>query len=137
MLWVKTMHILFVIAWVAGLFYLPRILVHFVEAEAAGEDSRRLIIMAEKLFRFSIVMAMIAIATGLGLWLYYGIAGDWLNAKLLFVALLIGYQLQTYSYITDMKLSQLEGTSLIFRIFNESALLLVLPILIFAVIKPF
>ena len=137
MLWVKTMHILFVIAWVAGLFYLPRILVHFVEAEAAGEDSRRLIIMAEKLFRFSIVMAIIAITTGLGLWLYYGIAGDWLNAKLLFVALLIGYQLQTYSYITDMKLSQLEGTSLFFRIFNEGALLLVLPILIFAVIKPF
>ena len=137
MLWVKTMHILFVIAWVAGLFYLPRILVHFVEAEAAGEDSRRLIVMAEKLFRFSIVMAMIAIATGLGLWLHYGISGDWLNAKLLFVALLIGYQLQTYSYITDMKLSQLEGTSLFFRIFNEGALLLVLPILIFAVIKPF
>ena len=137
MLWVKTMHILFVIAWVAGLFYLPRILVHFVEAEAAGEDSRRLIIMAEKLFRFSIVMAMIAIATGLGLWLHYGIAGDWLNAKLPFVALLIGYQLQTYSYITDMKLSQLEGTSLFFRIFNEGALLLVLPILILAVIKPF
>ena len=106
MLWLKTMHILFVIAWVAGLFYLPRILVHFVEAEAAGEESRRLIIMAEKLFRFSMVMAMIAIATGLGLWLYYGIAGLWLNAKLLFVALLIGYQLQTYSYITDMKLSQ-------------------------------
>jgi len=137
MLWVKTMHILFVIAWVAGLFYLPRILVHFVEAEAAGEDSRRLIIMAEKLFGFSIVMAIIAITTGLGLWLYYGIAGHWLNAKLLFVALLIGYQLQTYSYITDMKLSQLEGTSLFFRIFNEGALLLVLPILIFAVIKPF
>ena len=131
------MHILFVIAWVAGLFYLPRILVHFVEAEAAGEDYRRLIIMAEKLFWFSIVMAMIAIATGLGLWLHYGIAGDWLNAKLPFVALLIGYQLQTYSYITDMKLSQLEGTSLFFRIFNEGALLLVLPILIFAVIKPF
>ena len=137
MLWVKTMHILFVIAWVAGLFYLPRILVHFVEAEAAGEDSRRLIIMAEKLFGFSIVMAIIAITTGLGLWLYYGIAGHWLNAKLLFVALLIGYQLQTYSYITDMKLSQLEGTSLFFRIFNEGALLLVLPILILAVIKPF
>ena len=137
MLWVKTMHILFVIAWVAGLFYLPRILVHFVEAEAAGEDSRRLIIMAEKLFGFSIVMAIIAITTGLGLWLYYGIAGHWPNAKLLFVALLIGYQLQTYSYITDMKLSQLEGTSLFFRIFNEGALLLVLPILIFAVIKPF
>ena len=137
MLWVKAAHILFVMGWIAGLFYLPRILVHFVEAEAAGEDNRRLVIMAEKLFKFSTLMAAIALVTGLGLWLHYGIAGDWLNAKLLFVALLVGYQLQIYSYIIDMKLSQLKGTSLFFRIFNEGALLLVIPILIFAVIKPF
>ena len=47
LLWVKTAHILFVIAWVAGLFYLPRILVHYVEGKNAGEDTRRLVIMAE------------------------------------------------------------------------------------------
>ena len=137
MLWVKAAHILFVMGWIAGLFYLPRILVHFVEAEAVGEDNRRLVIMAEKLFKFSTLMAAIALVTGLGLWLHYGIAGDWLNAKLLFVTLLVGYQLQIYSYIIDMKLSQLKGTSLFFRIFNEGALLLVIPILIFAVTKPF
>ena len=137
MLWVKTTHILFVMAWMAGLFYLPRIFVHFVEADTAGEDTRRLAIMAEKLFRFSTVMAAIALGTGLILWLYYGISGNWLNAKLLLVALLVGYQLQTFSYITDMKLSQLDGTSLFFRIFNEGALLLVIPILILVVVKPF
>ena len=137
MLWVKTTHILFVMAWMAGLFYLPRIFVHFVEADTAGEDTRRLAIMAEKLFRFSTVMAAIALGTGLILWLYYGISGNWLNAKLLLVALLVGYQLQTYSYITDMKLSKLDGTSLFFRIFNEGALLLVIPILILVVVKPF
>ena len=137
MLWVKTTHILFVMAWMAGLFYLPRIFVHFVEADTAGEDTRRLAIMAEKLFRFSTVMAAIALGTGLILWLYYGISGNWLNAKLLLVALLVGYQLQTYSYITDMKLSQLDGTSLFFRIFNEGALLMVIPILILVVVKPF
>ncbi|SVD05609.1 uncharacterized protein METZ01_LOCUS358463 [marine metagenome] len=124
-------------AWMAGLFYLPRIFVHFVEADTAGEDTRRLAIMAEKLFRFSTVMAAIALGTGLILWLHYGISGNWLNAKLLLVALLVGYQLQTYSYITDMKLSQLDGTSLFFRIFNEGALLLVIPILILVVVKPF
>ena len=137
MLWVKATHILFVMAWMAGLFYLPRIFVHFVEADTAGEDTRRLAIMAEKLFRFSTVMAAIALGTGLILWLYYGISGNWLNAKLLLVALLVGYQLQTYSYITDMKLSQLDGTSLFFRIFNEGALLMVIPILILVVVKPF
>ena len=137
MLWIKTTHILFVMAWMAGVFYLPRILVHFVEADNAGEDTRRLIIMAEKLFRFSTVMAAIALGTGLMLWLHYGITGNWLKAKLLLVALLVSYQLQTYSYITDMKLSQLDGTSLFFRIFNEGALLLVIPILILVVVKPF
>ena len=137
MLWVKTTHILFVMAWMAGLFYLPRIFVHFVEADTAGEDTRRLAIMAEKLFRFSTVMAAIALGTGLILWLHYGISGNWLKAKLLLVALLVGYQLQTYSYITDMKLSQLDGTSLFFRIFNEGALLMVIPILILVVVKPF
>ena len=137
MLWLKATHILFVMAWMAGLFYLPRIFVHFVEADTAGEDTRRLAIMAEKLFRFSTVMAAIALGTGLILWLHYGISGNWLNAKLLLVALLVGYQLQTYSYITDMKLSQLDGTSLFFRIFNEGALLLVIPILILVVVKPF
>ena len=124
-------------AWMAGLFYLPRILVHFVEADTTGEDTRRLAIMAEKLFRFSTVMAAIALCTGLILWLHYGISGNWLKAKLLLVALLVGYQLQTYTYITDMKLSQLDGTSLFFRIFNEGALLLVIPILILVVVKPF
>ena len=137
MLWIKTIHILFVMAWSAGLFYLPRILVHFVEAEAAGEDSRRLVIMAEKLFKFSTTMASIALASGLWLWLYHGLAGDWLIAKLLFVGFLIGYHLQTYSYIIDMKLSQLDGSSLFFRIFNEGALIIIVPILIFVVVKPF
>ena len=137
MLWIKTAHILFVMTWMAGVFYLPRILVHFVEADNAGEDTRRLIIMAEKLFRFSTVMAAIALGTGLMLWLHYGITGNWLKAKLLLVALLVSYQLQTYSYITDIKLSQLDGTSLFFRIFNEGALLLVIPILILVVVKPF
>ena len=137
MLWIKTAHILFVMAWVAGLFYLPRILVHYVEAETKGEDNRRLIIMAESLFRFSSIMAVIALGTGLLLWLYYDISGSWLNAKLFFVAMLIGYQLQTYSYIIDMRLSELDGTSLFFRFFNEVALLLLVPILILVVIKPF
>ena len=53
MLWVKTFHILFVMAWMAGLFYLPRILVHYVEGKQAKEDVQRLIIMGQKLFRFS------------------------------------------------------------------------------------
>ena len=137
MLWVKTFHILFVMAWMAGVFYLPRILVHYVEGKDAGEDTRRLVTMAAKLFRFSNVMAAIAIATGAALWLYWGITGGWLHAKLAFVGLLIGYQVQTFRYIQRMRADEQLRTSLYFRLYNESALLLVIPILIFVVLKPF
>lgn len=137
MLWFKTFHILFVMAWMAGVFYLPRILVHYVEGLEAGEDTRRLVTMAHKLFRFSVVMAVIAIILGAVLWLYYGITGGWMHAKLAFVVLLFGYQWQTWRYINIMHQGEQLPTSLFFRFFNEAALALVIPILIFVVVKPF
>jgi len=137
MLWVKTFHILFVMAWMAGIFYLPRILVHYVEGEAAGEDTHRLLIMADKLFRFTSIMAAIAVGSGTFLWLYYGFSGYWLYAKISLVLLLMAYQFQTWRYITAMHAGSLDGTSVFFRIFNEGALALVIPILILVELKPF
>lgn len=139
MLWVKTFHILFVIAWMAGLFYLPRIMVHYVEGKSAGEDIRRLVIMAEKLFRFSLVMGTLAIVLGLWLWIGWWLqaAGGWLHAKLALVLLLIGYQAQTWGYLRQMQADRIIRTSLYFRIFNEGALIIVVPILILVVVKPF
>ncbi|MDH5737132.1 MAG: CopD family protein, partial [Gammaproteobacteria bacterium] len=64
MLWIKVFHLLFVTAWMAGLFYLPRIYVHYVEGQQAGEDVRRLVTMADKLFRFSSIMAGLALGFG-------------------------------------------------------------------------
>ena len=52
MLWIKAFHLLFVIAWLAGIFYLPRIFVHYAEGRSRGEDVRRLIVMARRLFGF-------------------------------------------------------------------------------------
>ena len=89
MLWIKTFHLLFVMAWMAGVFYLPRILVHYVEGKAASEDTRRLVTMAEKLLKFSTMMAALAITLGMILWLYYGITGGWMHAKLILVGLLV------------------------------------------------
>jgi len=137
MLWFKTFHILFVMAWMAGVFYLPRILVHYVEGRDAGEDTRRLVTMAEKLFRFSNVMAVLALGLGLVLWLYYQITGGWMHAKLGLVLGLIGYQFQTWRYINQMRRDEPLRTSLFFRIYNEAALILVVPILILVVLKPF
>ena len=137
MLWVKTFHLLFVMAWMAGVFYLPRILVHYVDGKAAEEDTRRLVTMAEKLLKFSTMMATLAIALGLILWLYYGITGGWMHAKLLLVGLLVAYQLQTFRYLSQMKRGEVINTSLFFRLYNEGALILVVPILILVELKPF
>jgi putative membrane protein len=137
MLWVKTFHLLFVMAWMAGVFYLPRILVHYIDGKAAEEDTRRLVTMAEKLLKFSTMMATLAIALGLILWLYYGITGGWMHAKLLLVGLLVAYQLQTFRYLSQMKRGEVLNTSLFFRLYNEGALILVVPILILVELKPF
>ena len=137
LLWVKTAHILFVIAWVAGLFYLPRILVHYVEGKNAGEDTRRLVIMAEKLFKFSCLMAVLAIIPGMILWLGYDITGDWLMIKLALVVLLLGYQVQCFRFLRQMRRDEIIQSSIFFRFFNESALIIVIPILIMVVVKPF
>jgi len=137
LLWIKTAHILFVIAWMAGVFYLPRILVHYVEGKNAGEDTRRLVTMAEKLFRFSSLMAIFAIIPGMILMLGYNITGDWLSIKLGLVLLLIGYQFQCFRYLRQMQHDEVIQSSLFFRFFNESALIIVIPILIMVVVKPF
>ena len=137
MLWVKAFHILFVMAWMAGLFYLPRILVHYVEGKAAGEDVRRLVIMGQKLLRFSGVMAVLALGLGIWLWLGFGFSGGWLHAKLGFVLLLLAYHGQSWRYFQRMAQGREIRSSVFFRVYNEGALLIVIPILILVTVKPF
>lgn len=137
MLWFKTFHLLFVIAWMAGLFYLPRILVHYREGLDAGEDVRRLAVMAAKLNRFSAMMGLLAFGFGAVLWLYYGLSGPWLYLKLLFVAGLAAYQALTWQYAKRMARAQALPSSRFFRFYNEAALLLLIPILLLAVFKPY
>src|SRR6185437_8031343 len=91
MLWVKAFHVLAVIAWLAGIFYLPRIFVHYAEGRAKGEDVRRLVVMAGRLFGFMTMMAVVALLLGLWLWLGFHDDGLWLMIKLVFVAGLIVY----------------------------------------------
>ena len=138
LLWLKTFHLLFVIAWMAGLFYLPRLLVHYREGLDAGEDVRRLAIMARRLNGFATVMGLAALATGAALWLlaYGRWAVPWLNAKLALAALLAGYQWRTAAYTRRMGQARRLPSSLFFRLYNEAALLLLLPLLALAVFKP-
>ncbi len=137
MLWVKVFHILAMTSWMAGVFYLPRIFVHFVEGQAANEDVRRLQIMGNKLYKFSTIMAVFTLALGTWLWIGYGFSGGWLHAKLLFVALLIGYHFHCGQLVKKLQQGALDKSGRYYRFYNELPLLIFVPILILVVVKPF
>ena len=137
MLYAKAIHILFVIAWMAGVFYLPRIFVHYVEGLAAGEGVERLKIMARKLYHFASVMGVLAIGTGLWLWLRHGFAGGWLHAKLTLVLLLVAYHISMRVYMKRMLNGGTLPGSTALRWYNELPLVLLAGILWLVVVKPF
>ena len=137
MLWIKCLHLLGVFGWMAGLFYLPRLFVHFVEGSAAGEDVRRIVIMARRLHGFMSLLAIVALGAGLWLWLGYGDTGRWLMIKLIFVVLLILYQGVLSVLLGRMRRGQSMPSGLALRLLNEGVLLIFVPILILAVVKPF
>ena len=136
MLWVKTFHLLFVISWFAGLFYLPRILVNL-----AMEDNEtsyaRLLLMARKLYRCMTSLAVPALVFGLWLWLGYGISGGWMHAKLVLVILLIGYHHACGSLLKKFEQKRNTRSHVWFRWFNEIPVLALLATLILVVLKPF
>jgi putative membrane protein len=137
MLWLKTFHILFVMSWMAGIFYLPRIFVHFVEGKKAEQQVDRLAIMGQKLYSFMTIMMMIAIGTGLWLWLGFGFTGGWIHAKLLFVALMLAYHFWCKARVKEMQAGHLDHSGVFYRWMNELPLVLTVVILIMVVVKPF
>ncbi len=137
MLWVKTIHILFVMSWMAGIFYLPRIFVHFVEGQKAGEQVDRLAIMARKLYGFMTIMMILALASGFWLWLAYGFMGGWLHVKLLFVVLLMVYHFWARKRMKELQQGHLNHSGVYYRWANEIPLILTIVILVMVVVKPF
>jgi putative membrane protein len=137
MLWIKALHVIGVVAWLAGVFYLPRIFVHYAEGRASGEDVRRLVVMARRLYGFMTIMATLAIAFGLWLWLGYHDTGRWLMLKLVFVLGLLGYHIACRVLLARLLRGAALPGALALRLFNEAALLLVVPIILLAVVKPF
>ena len=88
-LWVKSFHLIFVVSWFAGLFYLPRLFVNHAMVEDQT-TSDRLKLMEDKLYRFMTPIGVLALIFGLWLWLWYGISCAWLHAKLTLVLVLVG-----------------------------------------------
>ena len=136
MLWIKTFHIVFVTAWFAGLFYLPRILVNLaLESEPAART--RLLLMARKLYRFMTLLALPALGSGLWLWLAYGFGGGWLHVKLVLVLALIGYHHGCGRLLRKFEAGRNAHSHVWYRWFNEIPVILLLAVVILAVVKPF
>ncbi len=140
MLWIKSLHLVFVISWFAGLFYLPRIFVNLAQ-ETAPAATERLLLMANKLFRFMTILAIPAVVFGLWLWLGYGIGkgpgSGWMHAKLTLVILAIGYHHACFSLLKKFRAGLNQRSHTWYRWFNEVPVVLLLAIVILVVVKPF
>lgn len=138
MLWIKALHIVFVVSWMAGLFYLPRIFVNLA-LEAPGPATERLLTMARKLYRFTTMLALPAVV--FGIWLvvlqYGSKMPGWLHAKLGVVFLLMGYHHACGSLLKKFERGANTRGHVFYRWFNEVPVLLLLAITILVVVKPF
>lgn len=141
MLWVKAFHIIAVVCWFAGLFYLPRLFVYHVEAAGDAVGQARLDVMARKLYRGIMWPSMLAtlalggwlLAAGWAAWRQQG----WVHAKLTLVALLVVYHLTCGHYRIALAKGRCTRSSHFFRWFNELPVLALFGCVIFVVVKPF
>ena len=137
MLWIKALHISFMVTWFGGLFYLPRLFVyHAMADDQAGIE--RFKIMERKLY-FGIMTpgAVLTIIFGLWLWLGYGISGGWMHVKLLLVLILIAYHVYCGKLVNDFKHDRNRHGHVFYRWFNEFPVLILFAVVILVVVKPF
>ena len=134
---VKTLHIVFVVAWMAAVFYLPRILVNLAEAGDVPPVRERLLLMGRRLYRFGHVMFGIAFVLGLALWLHFGIGGGWLHAKLALVALLLAFYIATGRKLKGVAQGRPLASPRALRWFNELLLPLFVVVVWLVLAKPF
>ena len=140
MIWIKAFHIIFMVAWFAGIFYLPRLFVNHAMAEE--EDVKaRLALMEGKLYRFITPWMLLTIV--FGFWLLFDYAWTafshmwWLHLKLVLVVLLIGYHFYCGKIIRDFANNRCQRSHVWFRWFNELPVLVLFAVVILAVVKPF
>lgn len=138
-LWIKALHVMAIISWMAGLLYLPRLFVYHAVEPVGSEASERFKVMERRLYRFIMRPAMV-VAWIAGLWLAwssFGFRGGWLHAKLLFVVLLTVHHEMQGRWLHEFAADRREHPQRFFRIQNEIPTLLMIGIVIFVVVKPF
>jgi putative membrane protein len=136
MLWIKSLHIIFMVTWFAGLFYLPRLFVyHAMTEEPAGRE--RFKIMERKLY-YGIMTpgGVLTVIFGLWLWLGYGISGPWLHAKVAMVAVLVAYHLWCGKLVDDFRNDRNHRSHVWFRWFNEFPVFILIGAVLLVVFKP-
>lgn len=136
-LWTKTAHLVFVMAWMGGVFYLPRILVNLAEAGDEPEVRARLLLMGRRLYRFGHLMFGFAVGLGLVLWFHFGISGGWLHAKLVLVALMLAHYIVGGRWLKGVDAGRALPSSRALRWFNEVPVLLLVAIVFLVLAKPF
>jgi len=137
-LWLKALHIIAVIAWMAGLLYLPRLFVYHAEAEPGSELSETLKIMERRLLRAIMNPAMlVALAVGGVLLTYQDFSDGWLHVKLACIAGLMVMHMLMGKWRKDFEADRNTRSHKFFRFANEAPTLLMIVIVIMAVVKPF
>lgn len=137
MLWIKAWHIIFMVTWFAGLFYLPRLFVYHAMADDEASNAR-FKIMERKLF-YGIMTPGAVLTIGFGLWLMIrgGFSGGWLHAKLSLVLLLMIYHIYCGKLLIAFKNDRNQHSHVFYRWLNEAPVLALIGIIILVVVKPF
>jgi len=135
-LWTKTAHLVVVMAWMATVLYLPRILVNIAEAGDEPAVRARLVLMGRRLYRFGHIMFGFVVVLGLALWLHFGIAGPWLHAKLALVVLLLGHFIVAGRWLKGVDAGRALPSASALRWFNELPIVLLVMIVYLVLAKP-
>ncbi len=145
--WIKTFHLVFVIAWMATVFYLPRILVNIAEVGEVPAVRERLVMMGRRLYRFGHVMFGIALVLGLVLWLGYRMFADfptmvapgsgWMHAKLTLVALMFAYFIVCGRWLKGVDKGRALPSSKAMRWINELPVFALIAVVYLVLAKPF
>ena len=146
-LWIKSFHVVFVIAWMATVFYLPRILVNIAESGDEPAVKARLLLMGRRLYRFGHNMFGIAFLFGLALWEGWRLFPQtlpnvvaslhWIDAKLTLVALMLAYFIWSGRLLKRSEQGFALPSSKTLRIMNELPVLILLGIVFLVIAKPF
>lgn len=133
----KTLHVIFMVTWMAGLFYLPRLFVYHAMSEDLISRERFKIMECKLLWGICTPGAVITVLFGLLLWLRIGIGGPWLHAKLGLVFLLLIYHGWCIRLVADFREERNRHGHVWFRWFNEFPVLILIGIVVLVIFKPF